>query len=58
MKAEKGFTRLTIDVSPELHKKLKVISVVSEKSMRDLVTEAIEEKIQQLGEKERQVLNQ
>jgi len=46
MNNKKGLTRLTIDISPELHKTLKVKCAVIGKSMRALLIEAIEEKVQ------------
>lgn len=51
MKRKKESTRLTIDLPLELHKKLKVKSAMVEKSMRDLVIEAIERKVQSLSTK-------
>ncbi len=40
--------RLSMDMPEELHQELKVISAAVRKSMRELVTEAIKEKIQSL----------
>ncbi len=51
MERKKESTRLTIDLPLELHKKLKVKSAMVEKSMRDLVIEAIEGKVQSLSTK-------
>jgi len=45
MALTKGTVRLTIDVSPELHKMVKTLAVEDGMSIRDLVIEAIEEKI-------------
>jgi hypothetical protein len=58
MKLKKDFIRLTIDLEPELHKKLKYTCVIVDMSMRDLVTEAIEKKVQSLGKKISNELNQ
>ena len=49
MERKKESTRLTIDLPLELHKKLKIKSAMAEKSMRDLVIEAIEGKVQSLS---------
>ncbi len=51
MERKKESTRLTIALPLELHKKLKIKSVMVEKSMRDLVIEAIEGKVQSLSTK-------
>ena len=40
----KELTHLAIDLSLELHKRLKIKSAMIEKKMRDLVIEVIEEK--------------
>lgn len=49
MKHKKESTRLTIDLPLELHKKLKIKSAMIDKSMRELVIEAIEGKVQSLS---------
>ena len=51
MKDEKKLARLTIDLSPKLHKELKVEAVMRDKSMREVVIEAIEEIVQRSDSK-------
>ena len=58
MKNKKGFARLTIDLPSELHKNLKVKCAIIETSMRDLVIEAIEDKVQSLAIKISKELNE
>lgn len=57
MGKQKSCARLTIDLSPELHRKLKSRCAVIGKSMRDILIEAIEEKVQFLDIQESKELN-
>ena len=45
MNADNGLSRITIDISKECHKRLKAMSAILGKSMREFVIESIEERL-------------
>ncbi len=44
-------TRMSIDVSPELHKEIKLSAMFCDETIRDFVVEAVKEKISTLHKK-------
>ena len=49
-KIHEGLNRLSIEMLPEEHKKIKAYAALHEKSMREYVLEALQERIKQEGE--------
>lgn len=49
-KSHGGLNRLSIDMLPEEHKKIKAYAALHEKSMREYVLETLRERIKQEGE--------
>ena len=55
MESSEKILRLTIDIPLDMHKKLKALAAIHEKSMRDIVIEGIEKQIQKLDNKQNEI---
>ena len=49
MKTKNNLSRMTVDIPLETHRKLKALSAILGKSMRDMVIESIQAHIHNLG---------